>query len=183
MTTLDDNRCGSCGHDLRGDEHFCDMCGAPCIDGETSRIPDLIGLAEVLDADDELAPAIAALPPRTALLVVRHGPNAPSRYFIEDRLTTIGRNSDADIFLDDPTVSRRHAALHHTDDGYVMEDLGSLNGTYVDGQRVEAVALQNLNEIRVGAFSLLIILADSDAQRVVHDSSRSYDSFRAQPVV
>ena len=71
--------------------------------------------------------------------------------------------------------------LHRNNDGYVMEDLGSLNGTLVDGQRVEAVSLQNLDEIRVGAFSLVIIIADSDAQPVVGDAPRVYSPFLRTP--
>ena len=76
MMTLNDKRCGSCGHDLSGDEHFCDMCGTPCIAGETPRIPDLIGLAEALDADDELRDRHRR---STAHLGAARGPPRPKR--------------------------------------------------------------------------------------------------------
>jgi pSer/pThr/pTyr-binding forkhead associated (FHA) protein len=92
--------------------------------------------------------AIAALPSGSALLVVRRGPNVGARFLLDADLTTVGRHPDADIFLDDVTVSRRHAEFVR------VGDLGSLNGTYYDGVRIESALLSDGAEVQVGKFRL-----------------------------
>ena len=81
---------------------------------------------------DEHAGAVDALPPGSALLVVKRGPNAGSRFLLDPDVTTAGRHPDSDIFLDDVTVSRRHAEFRREGGGFVVHDVGSLNGTYVN---------------------------------------------------
>ena len=98
--------------------------------------------------------AIAALPSGSALLVVRRGPNAGARFLLDANVTTVGRHPDADIFLDDVTVSRRHAEFLRSAAGVQVRDLGSLNGTYVDGERIDTVALAEGAEVQVGKFRL-----------------------------
>src|SRR6516225_1988263 len=85
-------------------------------------------------AETDVAPARVAgsLPPGTALLVVRRGPNAGARFLLDHDVTTSGRHPDSDIFLDDVTVSRRHAEFHRGGAGFTVRDVGSLNGTYVN---------------------------------------------------
>ena len=98
--------------------------------------------------------AIAALPSGSALLVVRRGPNAGARFLLDADVTVAGRHPDADIFLDDVTVSRRHAQFVRTARGFEVKDLGSLNGTYFDGTRIDAATLGDRSEVQVGKFRL-----------------------------
>jgi pSer/pThr/pTyr-binding forkhead associated (FHA) protein len=98
--------------------------------------------------------AISALPSGSALLVVRRGPNAGSRFLLDADLTTVGRHPDADIFLDDVTVSRRHAEFIRVGTSFQVRDLGSMNGTYFDGVRIESALLSDGAEVQIGKFRL-----------------------------
>ena len=110
-------------------------------------------------AEGDVAPSRVAgtLPPGTALLVVRRGPNAGARFLLDHDLTTSGRHPDSDIFLDDVTVSRRHAEFHRDGSTFTVRDVGSLNGTYVNRERVEAATLSNGDEVQIGKFRLVLI--------------------------
>jgi hypothetical protein len=99
--------------------------------------------------------AIAALPSGSALLIVRRGPNVGARFLLDADVTTVGRHPDADIFLDDVTVSRRHADFLRAGSKFEVKDLGSLNGTYFDGTRIiDTAALTDGSEVQVGKFRL-----------------------------
>jgi pSer/pThr/pTyr-binding forkhead associated (FHA) protein len=98
-----------------------------------------------------------SLPPGMALLVVRRGPNAGARFLLEHDVTTSGRHPDSDIFLDDVTVSRRHAEFHRGASGFTVRDVGSLNGTYVNRERVESATLNNGDEVQIGKFRLVYV--------------------------
>lgn len=100
------------------------------------------------------ADAIAALPSRSALLLVRSGPTAGARYLLDTDVTTVGRHPEADIFFDDVTVSRRHAEVTRTGTVFEMVDQRSLNGTYVNGERVDRAVLADGAEVRIGKFRL-----------------------------
>ncbi len=89
-----------------------------------------------------------------ALLVVQRGPNAGSKFLIDRDITTAGRHPDNDIFLDDVTVSRRHAEFRRQDGKFFVRDVGSLNGTYVNRQRVDDTQLANGDELQIGKFKL-----------------------------
>ena len=121
------------------------------------------GLDEVLEGadvagDDSLPGRVASsLPPGMALLVVRRGPNAGARFLLDHDVTTSGRHPDSDIFLDDVTVSRRHAEFHRGQSGFTVRDVGSLNGTYVNRERVESATLSNSDEVQIGKFRLVFI--------------------------
>ncbi len=97
-------------------------------------------LSERLELDEELGEALAELPEGMGMLVVRKGPIAGSRFILDDETTALGRHPDSDIFLDDITVSRRHAVVRRAAAGYEVSDVGSLNGTYVDHERVDTAA-------------------------------------------
>jgi pSer/pThr/pTyr-binding forkhead associated (FHA) protein len=116
-------------------------------------------LDEVLEGDTDVMPSRVAgsLPPGMALLVVRRGPNAGARFLLERDVTTSGRHPDSDIFLDDVTVSRRHAEFHRAASGFTVRDVGSLNGTYVNRERVESATLSNGDEVQIGKFRLVFI--------------------------
>lgn len=106
---------------------------------------------ELTDAEQS---AIAALPSGSALLLVRSGALAGARYLLDTDVTTVGRHPEADIFFDDVTVSRRHAEITRSGTAFEIVDQRSLNGTYVNGERVDRSALQNGYELRVGKFRL-----------------------------
>jgi pSer/pThr/pTyr-binding forkhead associated (FHA) protein len=117
-----------------------------------------------VDADmaaEELS-AIAALPSGSALLIVRRGPNAGSRFLLDADLTTVGRHPEADIFLDDVTVSRRHAEFVRHGSSFQVRDLGSLNGTYFDGVRIDTALLSDGAEVQVGKFRLTFYASRAD---------------------
>ena len=98
--------------------------------------------------------SIAALPSGSALLIVRRGPNVGARFLLDADLTVAGRHPDADIFLDDVTVSRRHAEFVRVGTAFQVRDLGSMNGTYFDGVRIESALLSDGAEVQVGKFRL-----------------------------
>jgi pSer/pThr/pTyr-binding forkhead associated (FHA) protein len=106
------------------------------------------------DVTSEEQEAIAALPSGSALLVVRRGPNVGARFLLDADVTTVGRHPDADIFLDDVTVSRRHAEFLRHATAFQVKDLGSLNGTYFDGVRIDTALLSDGAEVQVGKFRL-----------------------------
>ena len=110
----------------------------------------LESIAPGLSAQD--AAAVAALPPGTALLLVQQGPTTGARFLLDSAETTVGRHPRADIFLDDVTVSRRHASFSFNAGAFEITDAGSLNGTYVNGDRVDHVSLQDGDEVRIGKF-------------------------------
>lgn len=100
-----------------------------------------------------------ALRPGTALLVVKRGPNAGSRFHLDKPLVRAGRHPESEIFLDDVTVSRRHAEFRRVGDGYEVSDVGSLNGTYVNREPIETSALSNSDEVQIGKFRLVFLTA------------------------
>lgn len=106
--------------------------------------------------------AIEALPAGVALLIVRSGPTAGARYLLDTDVTTVGRHPEADIFFDDVTVSRRHAAVTRQDAAFEIVDQRSLNGTYVNGERVDRAELVNGSEVRVGKFRLNFFVSPAD---------------------
>ena len=109
------------------------------------------------DADVVAGRVSSQLPPGMALLVVRRGPNAGARFLLDHDVTTSGRHPDSDIFLDDVTVSRRHAEFHRDGSTFTVRDVGSLNGTYVNRERVEAATLGNGDEVQIGKFRLVFV--------------------------
>ncbi|HEX4725407.1 MAG TPA: FHA domain-containing protein [Pseudonocardiaceae bacterium] len=103
------------------------------------------------------AGAVDALPPGSALLVVKRGPSAGSRFLLDQDVTTAGRHPDSDIFLDDVTVSRRHAEFRREGGEFVVIDVGSLNGTYVNREPVDQAVLANGDEVQIGKFRLVFL--------------------------
>jgi pSer/pThr/pTyr-binding forkhead associated (FHA) protein len=122
---------------------------------------NLGAIEDAIDAADntDVVPTrvSGSLPPGTALLAVRRGPNAGARFLLDHDVTTSGRHPDSDIFLDDVTVSRRHAEFHREGGTFTVRDVGSLNGTYVNRERVESATLANGDEVQVGKFRLVFL--------------------------
>jgi len=126
------------------------------------------------DWTEELSPAdvsaVEALPAGSALLVVRRGPNAGSRFLLDAEVTTAGRHPNSDIFLDDVTVSRRHAEFRRTPEiAFLVRDVGSLNGTYVNRERIEEAVLNNGDEVQVGKYRLAFYASRTPADSVSDD--------------
>lgn len=167
--------CTNCGHDNPEGSNFCGQCGtpltsvtAPVVDrtsaSDTTRtMPAAVDDrdAESLTAEDEAA--VKALPHGSALLVVRRGSNAGSRYLLNTDVVTAGRHQDSDIFLDDISVSRRHAEFTRSAEGTTVKDLGSLNGTYVNRELVEQRLLAQGDEVQIGKFRLVFFTGQDTA--------------------
>ncbi|MFC0674782.1 FHA domain-containing protein [Brachybacterium hainanense] len=125
---------------------------------QTSKLTAISFPDAVEDAEYGLSPqdraAIEALPEGSALLIVRKGPNLGARFLLDADSTVAGRDPRSEIFLDDVTVSRRHAAFLRAGDGFVVRDQGSLNGTYVSKERVEEARLVAGQEVQIGKYRL-----------------------------
>jgi pSer/pThr/pTyr-binding forkhead associated (FHA) protein len=110
-------------------------------------------------AEEELLVALDDVPLGVGVLVVKRGPNAGSRFVLSEAITSVGRHPASDLFLDDVTVSRRHVEVRRTPEGYTLRDVGSLNGTYLNRERIEAeVPVHNGDELQVGKFRLLFLV-------------------------
>jgi pSer/pThr/pTyr-binding forkhead associated (FHA) protein len=111
---------------------------------------------------DEERAAVDALPSGNALLVVRRGPNQGSRFLLDSDVTTVGRHPNADIFLDDVTVSRKHAEFKRSGKTFTVTDLASLNGTQYENSRVETAVLDNGSEVQIGKYHLTFFASKRD---------------------
>lgn len=154
--------CTNCGHRNPPDANFCSSCGA-VLEPTNADTTVTLRPVDVLGdpGDEELS---LSLPDRaeTGLLVVKHGPNAGTRFVLDTPVTSVGRHPDSGIFLDDVTVSRRHAEFLREDDGYVVADVGSLNGTYVNHERIDRARLASGDEVQVGKFKLVFLAASEE---------------------
>jgi pSer/pThr/pTyr-binding forkhead associated (FHA) protein len=109
-------------------------------------------ISQGLGSDD--VAAVEALPPASALLIVQRGPNAGARFLLDAERTTAGRHPSSDIFLDDVTVSRKHAEFLTEGSGFSVRDVGSLNGTYVNRERIDTAVLRAGDEVQIGKYRL-----------------------------
>jgi pSer/pThr/pTyr-binding forkhead associated (FHA) protein len=144
--------CTRCGHPNKDEARYCANCGAALHDDTT------VGMTPIEvegEGRDEFPFPHDELETGQALLLVKHGPNAGTTFLIENDVTTAGRNPESDVFLDDITVSRKHAEVRRQSDGWHIHDLGSMNGTYVNRERVEATKLASHDEVQIGKFKLV----------------------------
>ena len=127
---------------------------------ETRHIPVIDADTEEMTTDD--VQAVENLPAGSAMLLVQRGPDAGARFLLDTDVVTVGRHPDSDIFLDDISVSRRHATFTRGDAGYVVSDLGSLNGSYVNRDRIDSdVALTGGDEVQIGKYRLIYFAGSS----------------------
>jgi FHA domain-containing protein/zinc ribbon protein len=159
--------CTACGTENPPGSRYCANCGAE-LPGtpsgiDATRTISVTGVVPDVDGDtfstEAHQGAVDALTPGSALLVVKRGPNAGSRFLLDQEVTTAGRHPDSDIFLDDVTVSRRHAEFRREGSGYTVHDVGSLNGTYVNREPIDAAPLSGGDEVQIGKFRLVYLTA------------------------
>ena len=159
--------CTACGKQNPDDARFCAQCGTKLLVGEDTGSSPVESTATITfgvpdqreSSDRQLSPvdaaAVDALPEGHALLVVQRGPSAGSRFLLDTDVVGAGRHPDSEIFLDDVTVSRRHAEFRRTGAGYTVGDVGSLNGTYVNRDRIDSVELNDGDEVQIGKYRLV----------------------------
>ena len=166
--------CTACGKQNPDDARFCSQCGtrlatsdpASATSDATATIQ--FGGGDKVDTSDRAlsavdAAAVDALPVGHALLVVQKGPGAGSRFLLDSDEVSAGRHPDSGIFLDDVTVSRRHAVFRREGNTFTVEDAGSLNGTYVNRDRIEKVQLKDRDEVQVGKYRLVFFAGHESA--------------------
>ncbi|MDD4868389.1 MAG: FHA domain-containing protein [Mycobacterium sp.] len=112
--------------------------------GESDR------LTVAADEDEVLAPG-------SGMLVVKQGPNAGARFRLEASVVSVGRHPESDIYLDDITVSRRHAEVRSENGQFRIVDRGSLNNTYLNREPIDSAVLATGDEIQIGNFRLVFI--------------------------
>jgi hypothetical protein len=163
--------CTQCGHPNPDGARFCSNCGTPLTrgvpqvmgePGDSTSTMSLSAIEAAVQAEQGEEPAadqvgLEALPSNTALLLVKRGPNAGSRFLLDRDTTTAGRHPESDIFLDDVTVSRRHGEFYRRGAQFSVRDAGSLNGTYVNHERIDEAVLSGGDEVQIGKFRLVYL--------------------------
>ena len=145
--------CPECGFQNPEAANYCSRCGALLVKDEPGSETTMSYTPE--DAEDGAALTLEELGTEGPALVVRSGGGRAGEHFVpQGERTTIGRSPDCDIFLDDVTVSRKHAMLVRRDDAYYIEDQGSLNGTFLNRRRIESGRLENGDELQSGKYKL-----------------------------
>ncbi len=170
--------CTVCGKQNPEDARFCSQCGARIVGAGTAGATESVGestatiqigtSADKVETSDRAlnpvdAAAVDALPAGHALLVVQKGPGAGSRFLLDVDVVNAGRHPDSEIFLDDVTVSRRHAVFNRDGDSFTVSDVGSLNGTYVNRDRIEAHDLSDGDEVQIGKYRLVFFSGHESA--------------------
>lgn len=152
---MSDRTCPSCNHNNDLAANFCSSCGER-IGGGPDATTEALSVVELGESSgsDHLDDR-AAIAQGTGLLVVEEGPKSGSRYALDSEVITAGRHPESDIFLDDVTVSRRHVEITNVGGEYQAKDVGSLNGTYVNKELIEASALNDGDELQIGRFKLI----------------------------
>ncbi len=148
--------CPSCGYENPSASRFCSSCGTPLQDRSDVDATEAFDFPQ--DPESSEVDLDVDFPEGTVgMFVVRQGPKKGSRIALDSEEISIGRHPESDIFLDDVTVSRRHALVRRNGGGYIVSDAGSLNGTYVNQERVEEQDLSDGDEVQVGKFKLVYL--------------------------
>ena len=151
--------CNRCGHRNPPTSGFCSACGSvlDLVDDRTITLTKVDPLQDAPGPDDDIVVDLDEIAAGTAILVVRSGEEEGDYFVLSSAVTTIGRHAESTIVLDDITVSRRHSEIHTTDGRYLVKDAGSLNGTYVNQERVDVAELRQGDELQVGKFHLIFL--------------------------
>jgi len=165
--------CQRCAHPNSSASNFCSSCGFDLdrmneeVTGQHPAITDASepGMETVdhMESMDTTETTAVELQAAEAVFVVKRGPKAGSRFSLDKAVVSLGRHPESDIFLDDITVSRRHAEVRHEEAGFMVSDVSSLNGTYLNRERIEeaSVRLTSGDEVQVGKFKLVFLTGDS----------------------
>ncbi|GAB4274017.1 MAG: hypothetical protein Kow0056_01750 [Coriobacteriia bacterium] len=142
-------RCTTCGYESNETLGACPECGAAA-EGSTESFS---AVSSVPGAQGDVLAAQVAHPS----LVVQNGPEVGERFVLDGERFTMGRDPGCDIFLNDVTVSRKHAVIETAGGEVTIRDQGSLNGTYVNGVRVDEAALKQGDVLQVGRFQMVFL--------------------------
>jgi len=148
--------CPECGFQNQEAANYCSKCGERLLPDAPGENTETFSAEEVAD---EHGTALERAGLRGPALIVRSGGGRAGETFFPDPETSvIGRSPECDIFLDDVTVSRKHAELVHEGERWSIRDLGSLNGTFVNRKRIEAIELEDDDELQIGKYRLTFLL-------------------------
>jgi pSer/pThr/pTyr-binding forkhead associated (FHA) protein len=153
--------CHNCGHRNPEGVNFCSSCGTALVTSPPDTSVDVDPI-DTSDEDVETPTGLIELPRGVRMLVVKRGSDEGVRFVLESDVTSAGRHPESDIFLDDITVSRRHAEFVTRDQITTVRDVGSLNGTYVNRERIDEDQLKSGDEVQIGKFKLLFLVAPGE---------------------
>ena len=150
--------CPECGFQNPEAANYCTKCGALLVRDESGSDTTMSFTPE--EGDEESAEIVDEIKTEGPALVVRSGGGRAGEHFLlEQESTTVGRSPDCDIFLDDVTVSRRHALVKRSNGRFFIEDQGSLNGTFLNRRRIESGGLEDGDEVQIGKYKLTFLTA------------------------
>lgn len=161
--------CSNCGFNNLEGSNFCSRCGqqiTSTVSGDTTTVIPIIQVAEEEtprhpEISEEDALAVDGLSAGKALLIVTRGMAERARFLLDSAVISAGRSPNADILLDDITVSRKHVKFIAQENGFIIEDQGSLNGTYVNRTLVDGSApLRSGDEVQIGKFRMLFFVSE-----------------------
>jgi pSer/pThr/pTyr-binding forkhead associated (FHA) protein len=148
--------CPECGFQNPEAANYCAKCGALLVKDDSASDTTMSYTPE--EGEEESGAILEEIKTEGPALVVRSGGGRAGEHFLlESEMTTVGRSPDCDVFLDDVTVSRRHAQVLRRDGQFVIEDKGSLNGTFVNRRRIESGALEDGDEVQIGKYKLTFL--------------------------
>jgi hypothetical protein len=150
--------CPECGFQNPASANYCSKCGALLVKDEEPADQTMTYTLEEAESGEQLAPLDEIAMEGPALVVRAGGGRAGEHFSPRAERTTIGRSPDCDIFLDDVTVSRRHAVLVQRDGDFFIEDQGSLNGTFLNRERIESSRIEDGDELQIGKYRLTFLL-------------------------
>lgn len=151
--------CNQCGHRNPPVSAFCSACGAvlDIVSDHTITLAKTDSLQDAPGPEDDVQVSLTNISRGTAILVLRGGEGEGDHYVLSSPLTNIGRHADSDISLVDITVSRRHCEITSDNSRFIVRDVGSLNGTYVNQKRVDVIELTQGDELQIGKFHLVFL--------------------------
>ena len=148
--------CPECGFQNPEAANYCSKCGTLLVKEEPGSETTMSFTPE--EGEEDVTPTLEELGAEGPALVIRSGGGRAGEHFVpKGERTSIGRSPDCDVFLDDVTVSRKHAVLVHRDDEFVIEDEGSLNGTFLNRKRIESTELEDDDELQIGKYRLTFL--------------------------
>jgi pSer/pThr/pTyr-binding forkhead associated (FHA) protein len=148
--------CPECGFQNPEASNYCAKCGALLVRDEGGSDTTMSYTPE--EGEEEAGTILEEIKAEGPALVVRSGGGRAGELFVlEKEETTVGRSPDCDVFLDDVTVSRRHALVVRRDAQFFIEDRGSLNGTFLNRRRIESGPLEDGDELQIGKYKLTFL--------------------------